>query len=91
MVDFKDLTHQFGYDYANNVEHFFEKVLSWQNEDKPSETTVNMAKKLVEMIQETPLSLSIFEKKIIISYKNRKYINEFEVDGNLCEFCSYPT
>jgi len=59
-----DITH-FGYDLAESVEDFFQKVLDWKNETKPSEDTVKTAKKLVEMMQEKPKSLCVFEDTII--------------------------
>ena len=76
-----DITH-FGYDLAESVEDFFQKVLDWKNENKPSEDTVKTAKKIVEMMQEKPKSLCVFEDTIIIDYDN----STIDVKDNVGEF-----
>lgn len=62
------MKNEFGYDVADSIEDFFQKVIDWKNEQKPSLPSVQTAKKLVEMMQEKPKSLSVFEETITIDY-----------------------
>lgn len=76
------MINKFGYDEAISVEDFFQKVVDWENEEKPSLLTVVTAKKFVEMIQEKPKMLAVFEKTIIIDYDH----SIIDVDDNVGEF-----
>lgn len=78
-----------GYERTKSIEEFFEKVLLWENEIKPSNATVETAKKFVKMIQENPFSLNIFEDVIIISYRENNRIKEIEVKDNVGEYFTY--
>jgi hypothetical protein len=62
------MLNEFGYDVADSVEDFFQKVVDWKNEQKPSLISVQTAKKFVDMIQEKPKYLAVFEETIIIDY-----------------------
>ena len=88
MIHTNDMT-SLGYDRAKSIEEFFEKLLLWENEIKPSNTTVETARKFVKMIQENPLSLNIFEDVIIISYRENNRIKEIEVKDNVGEYFTY--
>jgi|694.fasta_scaffold04759_51 hypothetical protein len=90
MIHFNDMT-TLGCDPANSAEEFFEKLLLWKNEEKPSEAAVATAKKFIEMMQERPLSLSVFEDIIIISYKEKNRFKEIEVKDSVGEFFTYKT
>jgi hypothetical protein len=76
------MINEFGYDVAENIEDFFQKLIDWKNETKPSEDTIKTAKKFVGMIQEKPKSLCVFEDTIIIDYDN----STIEIKDNLGEF-----
>ena len=51
----------FGYDIAESVEDFFQKVIDLAKEQKPSKVCVETARKIVTMMTEKPKSLAIFE------------------------------
>lgn len=76
------MLNEFGYDVADNIEDFFQKLIDWKNEEKPSLLSVETAKKIVEMMQEKPKSLAVFEKTIIIDYN----CSIIEVKDNVGEF-----
>jgi hypothetical protein len=73
--------NHFGYDRASSIEDFFQKVLVWKNDTKPSELTVKTAQKFVKMIQSKPICLSVWEYNILIEYDNRT----IEVKDNFAE------
>jgi len=70
---------EFGYDRAKNTEDFFQKVIAWKSS---METTVKTSRRFVEMMQEKPKSLSVFEDTIIIDYDN----SIIDVKDNIGEF-----
>lgn len=76
------MINEFGYDDAENIEDFFQKVINWQNEQKPSRICVDTSKKFVKMILEKPKSLSVFEETIIIYFDH----SVIEVKNNIGEF-----
>jgi len=76
------MINEFGYDEADSIEDFFQKVVVWKNDIKPSKIAVETARKFVETIQEKPKSLSVFEDTIIIDYNH----SLIEVKDNVGEF-----
>lgn len=76
------MINEFGYDVAENIEDFFQKVIDWKNKEKPSLTCIDTAKKFVKMMIEKPKSLSVFEEMIIIDYDH----SVIEVKDNIGEF-----
>lgn len=62
------MINELGFDVCKSIEEFFQKVKDWKDEDKPSETTIKTAQKIVEKIKDTPIMLSVFEKSINIDY-----------------------
>ena len=73
---------EFGYDVAESVEDFFQKVINLTKEQKPSKVCVDTARKIVTMMTEKPKSLAIFEETIIIDYDH----SVIEVEDNIGEF-----
>lgn len=76
-----NITH-FGYDIAESVEEFFQKVIDLKEKQKPSKVCVDTARKIVTMMTEKPKSLAIFEEIIIIDYDH----SVIEVKDNVGEF-----
>lgn len=76
------MINEFGYDVAENIEDFFQKVINWQNEQKPSKVCVDTTRKIVKMMVEKPKSLSVFEETIIIDFDH----SVIEVKDNIGEF-----
>ena len=70
---------EFGYDKTKNTEDFFQKVIAWKSS---MGTTVKTSRRFVEMMQEKPKSLSVFEDTIIIDYDN----SIIDVKDNIGEF-----
>ena len=80
-MDFNNIA-LFGYDIAESVEDFFQKVIDLTKEQKPSKVCVDTARKIVTMMTEKPKSLAIFEECIIIDYDH----SVVEVKDNVGEF-----
>lgn len=76
------MINEFGYNVAENIEDFFQKVIDWKNEQKPSKVCVDTARKIVKMMVEKPKSLSVFEETIIIDFDH----SVIEVKDNIGEF-----
>ena len=76
------MINEFGYDVAESVKDFFQKVIDLKKEQKPSKVCVNTAKGFVKMMTEKPKSLAIFEETIIIDYDH----SIIEVKDNVGEF-----
>ena len=81
--------NEFGYDVADTIDEFFQKIIDWNNKEKPSLTCVKTAKKLVNMMVEKPICLSIDEDKILIDYECSNGIKILEVKDNYAEFLFY--
>lgn len=77
------MINELGCDVVENIEEFFQKLISWKNEEKPSSICMDTAKKFVKMMAEKPKCLSVFEETIIIEYD----YSIIEVKDNVGEFC----
>lgn len=74
-----------GFYVCDTIDDFFIRAKNIADEqERPSDLTIKTARKMVEYFVETPLSISICEKSILISYDTDNVIKQLEVtDANV--------
>lgn len=77
-----------GFYVCDTIDDFFIRAKNIADkQERPSDLTLKTARKMVEYFVETPLSISICEKSILISYDTNSVIKQLEVtDANVDYF-----